>query len=80
MLLVIFSWLFSAILLCALWFHDVEYPPEGRAEHKQWKYAPASVSRGNQPTNRLVARLPSSHPGKEAEPAFLLFHEERRHL
>jgi hypothetical protein len=30
--------LIFVLLMCALWYHDVRFPPEGRAYMKQWKH------------------------------------------
>jgi hypothetical protein len=35
MLAVIFSFLFLAVVLGSIWFHDVMFPPEGRAYLKE---------------------------------------------
>lgn len=55
MSIVIFSFLLAVLLLSALWFHDVWYPPEGRAEKKQWNYAFNRVSEGNKPNRQRSA-------------------------
>lgn len=65
MLAVIFSILFSVILLGALWFHDVWYPPEGRAERKQWSRSFDRVEDENEHNNQDVALLQPSPLGKE---------------
>ncbi len=38
MTLILFAFLFSVIGLGGLWFHDVRFPPEGRAERKKWSH------------------------------------------
>jgi hypothetical protein len=30
--------LIFVLLICALWYHDVSFPPEGRAYMKKWKH------------------------------------------
>jgi hypothetical protein len=30
--------LIFVILVCALWYHDVWFPPEGRAYTQKWKH------------------------------------------
>jgi hypothetical protein len=73
MSVVIFSILFSVLLLCALWFHDTWYPPEGRAERKHWSRSLDRVEGGSK-HSRKVGTLPQPSPvGKEAESAFPLF-------
>lgn len=74
---VIFSLLFSVILLCALWFHDVWYPPEGRAEKKHWSRSLVRVEGGNKLSGQESALLPPSPVEKEAELALPLLREER---
>lgn len=73
MSVVIFSILFSVILLCALWFHDTWYPPEGRAERKHWNRSLDRVEGGNKHSSQRGALPQPSPVGKEAEPAFLSF-------
>ncbi|HEU5226927.1 MAG TPA: hypothetical protein VFU49_03870 [Ktedonobacteraceae bacterium] len=65
MLVVIFSVLFSVTLLGALWFHDVWYPPEGRAERKQWSRSFDRVEDENKHNSQGVALLHPSLQGKE---------------
>ena len=77
MSVVIFSILFSVILLCALWFHDTWYPPEGRAESKHGSRSLHRVEGGNQPSSPGGALPQPSPVGKEAELAFPLLHQER---
>ena len=72
MSVVIFSLLFSVILLCALWFHDTWNPPEGRAERKHWSRSLDRVEGGNKPSSQEGALPQSSPVGKEAESAFPL--------
>jgi len=77
MSVVIFSILFSMVLLGAIWFHDVWHPPEGRAEKKQWSHSFDRVEGGNKHNSQGVALLHPSYLGKEAELALPLVHEER---
>lgn len=79
MSVVILSILLSVILLCALWFHDTWYPPEGRAERKHWSRSLDRVEGGNKHSNQGVALPQPSPVGKDAESAFPLFREERRY-
>ena len=73
MSVVIFSLLFSVILLCALWFHDTWSPPEGRAERKRWSRSLDHVEGGNKDSSQEGALPQPSPVGKEAESAFSLF-------
>jgi len=73
MLVVIFSILFSVILLCSFWFHDTWYPPEGRAERKRWSRSLDRVEGGNKHSSQGGALPQPSPVGKEAESAFPLF-------
>ena len=77
MAMFIFPFLLLVILLCALWFHDVRYPPEGRAEKKKWSHSLDRIKGGNKHNSQHVALLHPSNLGKEASSAFPLFHEER---
>jgi len=64
MSVVIFSILLSVTLLGTIWFHDVWYPPEGRAERMRWSHSLDPVSRRNRYT---VAPLHPTPLGKEAQ-------------
>jgi len=77
MLVVFVSFLLLVILLCALWFHDVWYPPEGRAEKKKWSHSLDRIEGGNKHNSQHVALLHPLNLGKQASSAFPLFHEER---
>ena len=77
MSVVIFSSLFSVILLCALWLHDTWYRPEGRAESKHGSRSLHRVEGGNKPNSPGSAFPQPSAVGKEAESAFPLLHQER---
>jgi len=57
MLVVFVSFLLLVILLCALWFHDVWYPPEGRAEKKKWSRPLDRISGGNKHNSQGAALL-----------------------
>jgi len=72
MSVVIFSILFSVILLCALWLHDTWSPPEGRAERKHWNRSLHRVEGGNKSSSPGNAFPQPSPVGKEAESAFPL--------
>lgn len=64
---VIFSFLLAGILLSVLWFHDVWYPPEGRAEKKQWSHSLDRVSEGNKPNRQHITLRHSSNLKKDAQ-------------
>jgi hypothetical protein len=66
MQLIIFPAFFSVILLCSLWFHDVWFPPEGRAERKKWNHAPDDISEENTSDSEPVALLQPANAGKDA--------------
>src|SRR2546430_6178137 len=66
MLLFIFSFLLFVILLCALWFHDVWYPPEGRAEKKKWSRSLDRIEGGNKHNNQHVCRAAPPIKPREA--------------
>lgn len=39
MSIILFALLSMIIGLGGLWFHDVRFPPEGRAERKKWSHS-----------------------------------------
>ena len=55
MLAIIFSFLFLVIGLGGLWFHDVQFPPEGRAGRKKWNRSGVIEDTAAQSKEQLVA-------------------------
>lgn len=54
MQIIIFSSFVSAIVLGGLWFHDVWFPPEGRAERKRWSHSRMIENTTDQLQERLA--------------------------